>query len=124
MKRFKIYYIGLVLALVVTNWLTHFAVEPSINFNNVYTQRALIETSILLASAILLLLFSYRNNHAIKVLFILSQTTAAILFVFLLKDLIQSESTLFNMPYYLVYLYCLVFSAVIIYQNTFNKKLR
>lgn len=44
MKRFKVYYIGLILAIVSMNWLTHFAVEPSRNFNNVYTQRALLET--------------------------------------------------------------------------------
>lgn len=122
MKRFKIYYIGLVLALLLINWLTHFAVEPTINFNNVYTQRALVETLILLVSVVLLLLFTYYDSIVIKIIFILSQTAAAILFIFLLVDLIKSESTLFNIPYYLVYLYCLIFSTAIIYQNTLSKK--
>lgn len=119
MKRLKIYYIGLILAIVSMNWLTHFAVEPSINFNNVYTQRALIETGIQLISVLLLLLFSYYNNSITKGLLILSLTAAAVLFVVLLVELIKAEATLFNMPYYLVYAYCLFFCVRTIYQSIF-----
>lgn len=122
MKRFKVYYIGLILAIVSMNWLTHFAVEPSINFNNVYTQRALLETLILLTSVVMLLLFTYRNSIVIKVLFFLSQVAAALLFIFLLIELVKAEATLFNIPYYLVYLYCLIFNIVSIYQNIIRAK--
>lgn len=122
MKRFKVYYIGLILAIVSMNWLTHFAVEPSINFNNVYTQRALLETLILLTSVVMLLLFTYRNSIIIKVLFFLSQVAAALLFIFLLIGLVKAEATLFNIPYYLVYLYCLIFNIVSIYQNIIRAK--
>lgn len=94
MKRFKVYYIGLILAIVSMNWLTHFAVEPSINFNNVYTQRALLETLILLTSVVMLLLFTYRNSIIIKVLFFLSQVAAALLFIFLLIELVKAEASL------------------------------
>lgn len=122
MKRFKVYYIGLILAIVSMNWLTHFAVEPSINFNNVYTQRALLETLILLTSVVMLLLFTYRNSIIIKVLFFLSQVAAPLLFIFLLIELVKAEATLFNIPYYLVYLYCLIFNIVSIYQNIIRAK--
>ncbi len=122
MKRFKVYYIGLILAIVSMNWLTHFAVEPYINFNNVYTQRALLETLILLTSVVMLLLFTYRNSIIIKVLFFLSQVAAALLFIFLLIELVKAEATLFNIPYYLVYLYCLIFNIVSIYQNIIRAK--
>jgi hypothetical protein len=122
MKRFKVYYIGLILAIVSMNWLTHFAVEPSINFNNVYTQRALLETLILLTSVVMLLLFTYRNSIIIKVLFFLSQVAAALLFIFLLIELVKAEAILFNIPYYLVYLYCLIFNIVSIYQNIIRAK--
>jgi len=117
MKRLKIYYIGSILAIVSMNWLTHFAVEPSVNFNNVYTQRALQETLILLTSVVMLLLFTYRNSIIVKVLFVLSQVVAALLFIILLIELVKAEANLFNIPYYLVYLYCLIFNVVSIYQN-------
>jgi hypothetical protein len=122
MKRLKVYYIGLVLAIVSMNWLTHFAIEPSINFNNVYTQRALLETLILLTSVVMLLLFTYRNGIIIKVLFFLSQVAAALLFIFLLIELVKAEATLFNIPYYLVYLYCLIFNIMIVFQNFIRSK--
>jgi hypothetical protein len=122
MKRLKVYYIGLVLAIVSMNWLTHFAIEPSINFNNVYTQRALLETLILLTSVVMLLLFTYRNGIIIKVLFFLSQVAAALLFIFLLIELVKAEATLFNIPYYLVYLYCLIFNIMIVFQNFIRAK--
>src|SRR5690606_41569896 len=101
MKRFKVYYIGLILAIVSMNWLTHFAVEPSINFNNVYTQRALLETLILLTSVVMLLLFTYRKSIIIYVLFFLSLVAYAFLIIIFFISIVHAYVPLL----YITYLY-------------------
>lgn len=117
MRRLFNYYIGLLLFTWLLLWITHFAVEPVINIHNIYTQRAIIETIILVINTVLLFLNKFYTNKIVAVLSLVFLVTTMFLYGYLLVELIEAKSYLFNLPFYIAYGYCFIFSGILLWHR-------
>lgn len=118
MQRAFNYYIGLISATWILLWITHFAVEPRINISNVYTREAIIITVVLVLNTVLLLLTRFNKTRVITIGSMSFLVLTMILYCYLVVGLIRSKSIIYNLPFYIAYLYCLVFSGVLFKHET------
>jgi uncharacterized membrane protein YagU involved in acid resistance len=120
MQRAFNYYIGLTLATWILLWVSHFAVEPRINLNNVYTREAIVITFVLVFNTVFLLLNRFYKNRILRVGSILLLIVTLALYFYLIVDLIKAKSHLYNLPFYVTYIYCFILSGMLIRKGLTN----
>ncbi|WP_343305324.1 hypothetical protein AAHN97_27755 [Chitinophaga niabensis] len=106
MTEFRKYYFGLALGYLLFNWLIQFASHTGVRLENIYTQKLIVETIVLVINLVFLLLYALYENTWIKVAFILSQLLAAGLYGFFTIRMFFTEFSLLSFIIYDLFLFC------------------
>lgn len=123
MHHFRNYYFSLALGYLLVSWLLEFSSHSGPHLGNIYTQKLIIETVVLVVNTGFLLLYMLYENNWIRIGTIITQLLAAGLYGFFTIQMLFSAITDFILLHFVLYDLFLFFNLLFFNQIVFKKSL-